>query len=487
METPDAKSAGRRIWWSGEFADPLLENAFKTASYDQFAVQHTILGVIIMLVAGPVLLADYLLYHDWAWAGPFTVFRGFHFLLPGLWVLGCRLRWPRKRIAAIVSLYVLFIVGETLVLILVNDGHYELTVIRMVIFLIAGNILLDIDAHWRLFCNVLLLAIGSVGFLYAFDLPIEIRVVETSLFVASALIGNSAAAWQAGTRRTDFARKLDLEAANAALSEARRRSDEASAAKSVFLANVSHELRTPLNAVIGFSETLRTELFGPLGHSKYKEYVGDIHQSGRHLLMLINDLLDLSRIEAGKLVIEPEWTPLAAEVRDWRAMMRPALEERRQTLEIDPGWDAFEIWIDRRSLHQMIVNLLTNASKYAPTGTTIRLGFDQNGHRETVLSVCDEGPGMSPDQLERILRPFEQADSRTARDTDGWGLGLPLTNALAEANGCALQIDSRPGEGTAARLRIPADRVRPRTGAGDAFGVPLASEAGASDGGVTAL
>ncbi len=257
------------------------------------------------------------------------------------------------------------------------------------------------------------------------------------------------------------AAQTELSQLNLRLGEAKGAAEKASRAKSEFLAHMSHELRTPLNAIIGFAEVMRLELLGPLGRARYREYINDIHQSGQHLLSLIDDVLDMSRIEAGRFELHEEPVDLAATADEALTLVRPIAEKSGVTLLAnEPSLHAL-LHADERAVKQMLVNLLANAIKFTPSGGTVRLAARLNGEGELALTVADTGVGMSPREIEDSVVPFVQVDSRLARRTPGSGLGLPITKRLIEMHGGRLALESVPGRGTTATLYFPANRLLP--------------------------
>ena len=234
----------------------------------------------------------------------------------------------------------------------------------------------------------------------------------------------------------------------AALRQAKEEAISASMAKSEFLANISHELRTPLNAVIGFSEVMIQEVFGPMGNDRYREYAGDIRQSGLHLLGVINDLLDYSKLEAGRLELHVEDVSPAAILDKCTRMMRQRVDAEHLTLSTDIG-DAADVVVqgDDRKITQIILNLLSNSIKFTPTGGIIRLSIRQSGDGVDIV-VADSGIGMSENDIALALAPFGQVDSSLNREYTGTGLGLPLSKSLVELHGGTMTIDSAPGKGT---------------------------------------
>ncbi|EFL88982.1 PAS domain-containing sensor histidine kinase [Ahrensia sp. R2A130] len=237
--------------------------------------------------------------------------------------------------------------------------------------------------------------------------------------------------------------------------EQRKQADEANKSKSQFLANMSHELRTPLNAIIGFSDIMREGMFGPLGNEKYTEYANDIRSSGGFLLGVINDVLDMSKIEAGRMQIYPEELAVSDLLQETLRIIAAQADdgELQVTTEIETGLD---IIADRRAVKQVLINLLSNAVKFTPKGGSIQVSarrLDDNVEME----ILDSGIGISQDALERIGLPFEQAASELTRDHVGSGLGLAIAKSLAELHGGSVDISSIEGIGTTVLVRLPLD------------------------------
>jgi len=235
------------------------------------------------------------------------------------------------------------------------------------------------------------------------------------------------------------------------------RAEAANQAKSEFLANMSHELRTPLNAINGFSEIMAGEMFGPLGDPRYKGYAADILRSGQHLLSLINDILDMAKIEAGKLTLHYERVSLKEVVEDAARLMRGKVQEAGLNLVVDAP-ELPDVEADHRGLKQVILNLVSNAVKFTPEGGDIVIALSRLDDDRMRVAVTDTGIGIAPENLDRLARPFEQVEGQHSKTTQGTGLGLALTKSLVELHGGRLTIESEPGQGTTVSFELPIRR-----------------------------
>jgi PAS domain S-box-containing protein len=244
-----------------------------------------------------------------------------------------------------------------------------------------------------------------------------------------------------------------------ALQEAKAEAERANRAKSEFLATMSHEFRTPLNAVIGFTDVMHGEHFGPLGSPKYREYAADIVASARHLAQMIDDVLDMAKIEAGRLDLHEEQARPEELIDRAVRMVKPRVEEAAHVLGVSYPSERVEIRVDGHKLVQILINLLANAVKFTEAGGRIDLAAALTQDRALKFTVTDTGIGMSPEDQATALQPFGQVHAASPAGRQGSGLGLSIVKALVELHGGTLGIDSTPGAGTTITVTMPANRV----------------------------
>jgi PAS domain S-box-containing protein len=229
--------------------------------------------------------------------------------------------------------------------------------------------------------------------------------------------------------------------------------------KTEFLAHMSHELRTPLNAIIGFAEVIKTEMFGPSGIPKYVDYAADIHKSGQHLLDLINDILDLSKLEAGRLDLRESNVSLPAIIDHCATLVRSVAQAGGVALKVDCSPALPELFADERALKQVLLNFLSNAIKFTPEGGQVTARISQTEIGGIRIAISDTGIGMSEAEIAIALSPFGQVDSRLSRKHKGTGLGLPISQSLIQLHGGELTIESAPNMGTTMVATFPASRI----------------------------
>ncbi|MDP6875617.1 MAG: ATP-binding protein [Alphaproteobacteria bacterium] len=251
----------------------------------------------------------------------------------------------------------------------------------------------------------------------------------------------------------------ELKAREDALREEKERAEQANGSKSQFLATMSHELRTPLNAIIGFSDILRQEMFGAIGDARYRDYADDILSSGQHLLDLINDVLDLSRIEAGQYELNLGEVDIAEIVDSSCDVLKEAAKNKDLRIDISIFGDLPIIRADMRAMRQILLNLLSNAVKFTPEGGEVHVRAALDGQGGVCITVADTGIGIAQEDLQTILLPFSQVGSEVLANEGGTGLGLSIVDSLVKLQGGSLEIESRIGEGTQVTVRFPSSCV----------------------------
>ncbi len=243
------------------------------------------------------------------------------------------------------------------------------------------------------------------------------------------------------------------------LRRVKEQAEAASRTKTEFLANMSHELRTPLNSIIGFSEVMSQEGYGPHGNPKYQEYATDINTSGQHLLALINDILDVSVIESGQVSLNEAPVDVVALVKSCNRLMAGRAKRTAVAISSDAPESLPLFYGDERRLKQVLINLLSNAVKFTPSSGTVNMSAKVSEDGRFIFRVKDTGIGIAPENMELVLSPFGQVRDAGTNSHDGTGLGLPLSKSLVELHGGALTLDSQPGEGTMAEVCFPEERT----------------------------
>lgn len=263
-------------------------------------------------------------------------------------------------------------------------------------------------------------------------------------------------------RQTELGLRLARREAERAADQARYAmlsAETANRAKSQFLANMSHELRTPLNAIIGFAEVIAGKLVQESQIEKIREYATDIHDSGRHLLNVINDVLDIARIEAGSLDLREDWVNVRSLIEMPLDVCRRPITENALSLVVNQAADLPDLYCDARLVRQILINLISNATKFTPQGGKITISIDRERNGDLCMSVADTGIGIAPEHIEDALTPFRQVDNELGRRYEGTGLGLPLSKAFVELHGGSLVLSSQLGKGTIVTARLPRDRL----------------------------
>ena len=241
--------------------------------------------------------------------------------------------------------------------------------------------------------------------------------------------------------------------------EARRRAESANKAKSRFLATMSHELRTPLNAIMGFAEVMKAELLGQHVNPTYRDYANNIHDSGKHLLHLINEILDLSRIEAGRYELHEEGVDLADVADDCHRLLRLRAENKGVKLIEDYAGDLPQVWVDQRAIRQICLNLMSNALKFTPKGGSVVVSIEATPSGGQKMTVSDDGPGIPPEELPKVLQAFGQGSLAHETAEGGTGLGLPIVQSLVELHQGTFKLESELRKGTRAIVQLPSSRT----------------------------
>jgi signal transduction histidine kinase len=342
--------------------------------------------------------------------------------------------------------------------------------------------ILDVDTRiFVLFIVTSMMTGGSVsftaylpacqGFVVGAAVPIATSFILYGQGATGWLMAGATAAYLAtlivvsrGSNRS-ITKLIELTLENSALvgdlSRARDAAEQASHIKSQFLANMSHELRTPLNAIIGFSDIVRNQLFGPLGNPRYEHYLSDIHQSGHHLLRLVNDILDISKLEAGAMEISEGEAELKDIVVDSVNLVSTQAATHGVSVIVDLPDRLPRLHADELRLKQVVMNLLSNAVKFSRSGGEVNLSARLGPGGELAIAVRDRGIGMNAADIRVALQPFRQVENALSRTHEGTGLGLPLAKALVEKHGGTLRIASERDVGTTVTVTLPASRLLP--------------------------
>ena len=290
-------------------------------------------------------------------------------------------------------------------------------------------------------------------------IPFEFYISNNFFLAMATGVGLFSAYIQELYIRRAYVGQKTAEEKNRIACEALEESIRANQSKSHFLATMSHELRTPLNAIIGFSEIIGREMYGRIGNDKYTEYAKDIHDSGSHLLTIINDILDLAKAESGKLQLNEREVDATEVMEACIRMCRGRADSGKVALRFPSEQTCIVMLADERLFIQIIVNLLSNAIKFTREGGSVRLDVSGDAQKGIVFTIADTGIGIAKENLERVLRPFEQVENIYSRSHGGTGLGLPYAKRLTELHGGELKIESELGKGTSVTVTLPPSRL----------------------------
>lgn len=373
-------------------------------------------------------------------------------------------RWRRRFIIAeviqgVVWAQIVGLVGES------TDPHAKTFVLALLLLIAAMNATITASIPVAVYAGLAPMSVAIAAFLWPtslHDKALPLAALAFGTLLYSAILAKKLYARSLDTlsfQAEKDALIAELEQAKINSDVARRRAEEANLAKSRFLATMSHELRTPLNAILGFSEVMKAELFGAHKVSSYKEYSSDIHSSGQHLLALINEILDLSRVEAGRYELKAEPIALSNIIEDSRHLL--ALRAKKRDIQIHESAEPClpRIWADERAVRQVALNLLSNAIKFTPPGgsVTVKIGWTAAGGQ--YFSVKDTGPGIPEEEIPVVMSSFGRGSLAQKNAEEGSGLGLPIVKGLIELHGGSFTLKSKVREGTEVIVVFPPERV----------------------------
>lgn len=306
--------------------------------------------------------------------------------------------------------------------------------------------------------SILLFALYLLTALVINPIPMEFVITNSFFLFVTVAWTIWTSYWQETYVRREFSQRHLLRQEIKRSARLLKSAEAGNRAKSEFLAVISHELRTPLNAIIGFSEIMEQKLFGPIGSAKYEDYVGDIVYSGRHLLGIINDILDLSKAESGKLEVYEDEVDLSLMVHQALRMFRDSAAKEGVRLSFDIPEDPLVIWADERLLQQALINLVSNAVKFTQKGGSVHVEIADKGSQGCSVTISDTGIGIEKGSIEKVVEPFVQVETALSRHNGGAGLGLPLVKKIIELHDGTLTIESEIGVGTKVAATLPSWR-----------------------------
>lgn len=439
------------------FRDPVVEARFRRSRRDSDIAAIRVICIILIVATIPAIFALNLRHNG----TEFALLLGYRLFITAVTAVTLALTWRQlrqKTLDGLVLFNVVIVCIQPVLLAAVSGGNLNILDVQFLLVIV----LVYICVPNQFILNVVPCLVISTTFialtLFFFDISPAERVALVSWAVVVNALGIATALRLEYHRRREFLVMVDRAEAHASLEREKARAEAANRSKSQFLAHMSHELRTPLNAINGFSDLIRNGIYGPVGDARYQTYLDHIHGSGQHLLSLINAVLDLSKIEAGKRELVETELDLADLGREALETLGRQAEEAGITLgqRIRPE---VRVRGDETAVRQILYNLLMNAIKFTPRDgrVTLTIQFAQDGG--AIMSVSDTGIGIPSDALDKVMAPFGQVENVFQRRYDGTGLGLPLSRALAELHDGSLKLTSAPGVGTTATLWLPAWRV----------------------------
>lgn len=334
---------------------------------------------------------------------------------------------------------------------------YYAGLIMVVIF---SSTAIRLHYTYSLGTSLVLLALYEVSAIKLHPVPPAVLANNSFFLIMSIAVGAVTNYIQEYLLRMSYVKTRLLELETVRSERLRRKADAANRAKTEFLANMSHELRTPMNAIMGFSEVMVNEMFGPLGSSRYTGYAQDIHLSAKHLLSIINDILDLSKAEAGKMTIKESNFDLCALATESMRMLRAQAASKGLRFTLQTPGSPLELRADERLTRQVLINLVANATKFTEPGGTVNVTIERDKDTgEGLIVVSDTGVGMSNNDIKRCIEPFTQIEGAYTRNQPGVGLGLPMVAKIMEIHDGSFEIQSEVGQGTTASAHFPPERV----------------------------
>jgi two-component system cell cycle sensor histidine kinase PleC len=464
--------------FSAEFTDPSMEQAFRAASFADARLLNRTTAAIASLIFVGFAVFDYIML------GTNQLFYTLFGLRVGLaatavLVIALTNDPKRYRVADIAILVLqLYIVGMFLVAVAVRTPAgllYPPSVSSYgIVMIVLGNYVF-IATRFSFSTLVALLASLSylaVSLIFRPFTPWDMAL-EGTLLLGCNMLGVSMLHRIQTLQRRQYkllreerlagerlqAQSRELKTIARDLARARDEATIANRAKSEFLAHMSHELRSPLNAIIGFTEVMTSAMFGPVEPPRYREYVEDINASGVHLLAVINDLLDLSKAESGRMELNDTVVRIGDAATSAMRLVRERAYEATVKLTLDAPETLPDLRADERMIKQIVLNLLTNSVKFTQPGGTVAVSARLDDEGRLALAVADTGVGIAARDIPKVLEAYGQADVARSRTSEGTGLGLPLVKSMAELHGAGIELDSTPGEGTTVTVRFPAERL----------------------------